>query len=162
MRKIVLVLGILLVIAMVLPAAAAPAIAKTTGGGYWICWDDQKCGSSWTAQATLANYPYAAKGQAQAQHRSFAGTLHAQIDQLGITEDNIAFVSGIVTNAPDAPLWLDKRICFVAIDGGKGGDDYVTDWWVGDINKCYDDYSLDYLTFHLIEGGNGIINFNYP
>jgi hypothetical protein len=158
MKKIVIALGILLVIAMVLPVAAAPAIAKTTGGGFVICPDGQKCTVAWTAQADPTNYPYGAKGQAEIQARSGAGTIHAQVDQLGIAAD-VAYVSGIVTSAPDDPSWLGVRICFVVYDGGKGGDDYISDWWRGDIELCYEDIEDD--DFYLIESGNAIVTYAF-
>ena len=159
MRKIVLVLGILLVIAMVLPAAAVqPSSVKTTGGGFVTCPDGQKCTTAWTAQWIISKEVNWVKGQAQAQHRSGADTLHADIDNLAyyfgdpVTK---VIISGIVTQAPDAPGWLNQRICFVVVDGGKGGDDYVTAWYFGDWRTCA---NLDQSAFQLIKGGNAIVS----
>jgi len=136
MKKLAIGIGMLLLLAVVLPVAAAPVrLSMTTGVGYIICPNSQgeKCRMSWTAQTDKF-------GNVNGQAKLTAGfpdiTLHAKIDQLDVINGSIAYVGGVITYSPDEPDWLNQHICFKVKDGGKGGDDYISGWYKGDANFC--------------------------
>jgi len=149
MKKLAMGIGLLLFLAIVLPVAAVPVrLSMTSGGVKIICpnGNGEKCGISWNARIDNSGN---VNGNAQLRADFPDITLHANIDQLLVC-GNIAYVGGVVTFSPDEPTWLNKHICFKVMDGGKGGDDYISGWYEGNIGFCK---QTPFPPFYLIVSG---------
>jgi len=129
----VIALGILLVIAMVLPVMAVPAVQKATGGGFYKFGDAQFV-KSFTAQKDANGV---VKGQWQAQSRPTWGTWHADVTELEVVK-NWAFIGGVIRSAPDSPLMVGTKVCMIVVDNGQGKDavDQMTATYSGDVDFC--------------------------
>ena len=154
MRKIVLVLGILLVIAMVLPAMAAPLtpkiVQKVTGGGTYTFYDGVKWTKAFTAQMLSDG---TVKGEWQAQSPSPGpGTWHADVTELitgtygrGQMEGKTgALVEGVIQSADD-PTLVGTTMCMFLVDNGQGkkaAPDKIFGAYNGDIAFCSELYDL--------------------
>jgi hypothetical protein len=153
MKKLAIGIGILILLAVVMPAVAAPVrLPMTTGAGYFICPNSngEKCKISWDARMDkLGNV----KGNAQLMGGYPESTYRARIDKIEIY-DNVAYVSGIITFS-SIPEWVDGPVCFKVKDGGKGGDDYVSSWYMAEIDFCKYEQSPPY--FYLLEGGRATV-----
>jgi len=134
MRKMVIALGILLVIAMVLPVMAVPAVQKATGGGFYKFGDAQYV-KSFTAQKDANGV---VKGQWQGQSRPTWGTWHADVTELKVVS-NKAFIGGVIRSAdPDSPIVIGTKVCMIVVDNGqgKGAVDQMTATYAGDMEVC--------------------------
>jgi len=120
MRILVLGLGILLVIAMVLPVMAVPAVQKATGGGWYSSESGEKVTNAFTA---ITDKNGIVKGQFQAQYRQSWGTVKVDVTQLIVT-DNRADIGGVITSisSPDWQGLLGKNFCVSVVDNGEGKD----------------------------------------
>ena len=152
MRKIVLVLGILLVIAMVLPAMAAPLtpkiVQKVTGGGTYTFYDGVKWTKAFTAQMLSDG---TVKGEWQAQSPSPGpGTWHADVTELitgtygrgQMAGKTGAIIVGVVQSADD-PNMVGDTECMLLVDNGQGkkaAPDQIFGAYKGDANFCWDLY----------------------
>jgi len=154
MRKIVLVLGILLVIAMVLPAMAVPLepkiIQKVTGGGWYEAYDGIKWTKAFEAQMLSDG---TVRGEWQAQSPTGPGTWHADVtvlqtgtiqrgSQIGKTA---ALVEGVIQSADD-PTLVGTTMCMFLVDNGQGkkaAPDKIFGAYNGDIEFCTELYDLD-------------------
>jgi len=153
MRKIVLVLGILLVIAMVLPAMAVPLepkiIQKVTGGGWYEAYDGIKWTKAFNAQMdSFGNV----KGEWQAQSPGGPGTWHADVTYLAtgtyaygqMAGKTGAIIVGVVQSADD-PNMVGDTECMLLVDNGQGkkaAPDQIFGAYKGDAQYCYDLYDL--------------------
>lgn len=154
MRKSVLLLGILLVIAMVLPAMAVPLepkiIQKVTGGGTYYSYDEVKWTKAFTAQMLSDG---TVRGEWQAQSPAPGpGTWHAVVTDIetgtfgyGPMEGKTgALVVGVVTSADD-PSMVGDTECMLLVDNGQGKNaapDQIMGAYKGDGEYCFDLYEL--------------------
>jgi len=147
MRKMVIALGILLVIAMVLPVMAVPAVQKATGGGFYKIGDAQYV-KSFTAQKDANGV---VKGQWQGQSRPTWGTWHADVTELYVV-GNWAFIGGVIRSAPDpdSPIVVGTQVCMIVVDNGqgKGAVDQMTSTYAGyGVDYCFTLFNPTFYDF---------------
>ncbi len=137
MRKLLLGLGILLVIAMVLPVMAVPAVQKATGGGWYSTFFGDKVTNAFTATTDENGI---VKGQFQAQYRQSWGTVKVDVTELIVT-GNRADIGGVITSisSPDYQDYLGKNFCVSVVDNGegKGVIDKISSGWEGGVSAAW-------------------------
>jgi hypothetical protein len=137
MRKLLLGLGILLVIAMVLPVMAVPAVQKATGGGWYSTFFGEKVTNAFTA---ITDENGIVKGQFQAQYRQSWGTVKVDVTELIVT-GNRADIGGVITSisSPDYQDLLGENFCVSVVDNGegKGVIDKISSGWEGGVNAAW-------------------------
>ena len=96
MKKLTIGIGILLLLAIILPVAAAPAVQKVTGGGWYVYSDGSHTTKSFTAQVDAQGN---VKGKWVVNSYLKEDTFHSDVTSLFVT-DNRAIIEGVITFAP--------------------------------------------------------------
>jgi len=152
MRKLLLGLGILLVIAMVLPAMAVPLepkiLQKVTGGGWY------DTGAKWIKAFTAEKLSDGTvRGEWQAQSPGGPGTWHADVTDLSLgtyaagrmAGKTGALIVGVIQSADD-PTLVGTTMCILLVDNGQGkkaAPDQIMGAYKGDGSFCWELYYLD-------------------
>ena len=133
MKKLRLGMGILLLLAIVLPVSAAPAIQKVTGGGWYVYSDGSHTTKSFTVQVDAQGN---VKGKWVVNSYIKEGTFRADVTSLQII-GNRAIIGGRVTDTPeDSGVPVGEKICMVVVDNGQGKN-------VDKISITYEEYELE-------------------
>lgn len=151
MKKLAIGIGVLLLLAIVMPVVAGPADHKITGGGWLV---NQRGNEVWKVFNAQIDIDGNVKGQIQNQGGQ-SGTWHADVTDL-IVVDNKAIIEYYVTFAPDNPSMLGKTFCIIVIDNGQGMDaapDQFSSTYNYDASWCADDQNPWIVMLDLI-GGN--------
>ena len=155
MRKSMTGLGIVLMIALVLPAMAGPleplTSMKVTGGGWYESYE----GIKWTKAFTARMDSFGTvKGEWEARSPAPGpGTWHAKVRlvETGIFANGSqagkigALVVGVVTSADD-PSMVGDTECMLLVDNGQGKNaapDQIMGGYNGDGNYCYTLYRFN-------------------
>jgi hypothetical protein len=117
MKKLAKLLAVLLALGLILPVAAAPAVKKATGGGWYIYADGTRVTKSFTAQEDAGGK---VKGQWVVMAAPKDEAFRAEVTGLRIT-GNRAIVEGVVTFAPRGSIVpVGSYVCMVVVDNGEG------------------------------------------
>jgi hypothetical protein len=117
MKKWMIIIGMMLVLALVLPVAAAPAVQKASGGGWYLYFDGTRVTKSFTAQVDAEGN---AKGEWIVTAAPKTEAFKADVTGLQVS-GNRAIVEGVVTFAPKGSIVpVGAYVCMVAVDNGEG------------------------------------------
>jgi hypothetical protein len=119
-------MGILLVIALILPVAAAPPVQMINGGGWYIYpIDGVRVIKSFSAKIDAEGN---VRGQWAVHGAPQYNSFHADVVDL-IIIGNRAIIKGVVTSIPPgSEVALGAEICMVAVDNGHGkGVDQISE-----------------------------------
>jgi hypothetical protein len=164
MRKMMIGWGILLMIALVLPAMAVPLepqiFTKVTGGGWYESYEGIKWTKAFTARMDASG---TMKGEWEAQSPAPGpGTWHAEVTfvETGIFTSGSkagkigALVVGTVTSADD-PSMIGDTECMLLVDNGQGKNaepDQIMGGYNGDRDYCYTLYTFNAAPWRDFQG----------
>lgn len=155
MRKLVIGLGIILVIAMAMPAMAGQSYSVTGDGWYYASGTNWQEFIGFTAQRNGKLTVSGDWGMLETRHGY--GTLSGPVTGLTVT-GNKAVIGGVIAHAIETPELEGKNICWVVVDNATGRGriirDQISDVFIEPISYC----EKRPLTLNYLQYGNIVVN----